>query len=138
MQLAATEHHKHVTGISCAALALGLPMLAASCNTHRTHHHHVIKSTCVAVCPACVSAESRPLAAPPSCVQALHPRYTLTRGEGYCVALRGYIAKCRARFGALVLRCDLAEGKATACNSASYRLVKPTSKNACGAAMTWP
>ena len=66
-------------------------------------------------------------------MQHLTPGYTLTRNERYCVALRTYIAKCRARFGIHVLRCNLHTGKATHCSASIYRLVAPTSHNACGA-----
>ncbi len=67
--------------------------------------------------------------------QALKPRYTKTRGEAYCVALRGYLRKCRARFGAHVLRCDFAAGRATACTASVYRMADPRSHNACGVPM---
>ena len=51
------------------------------------------------------------------------------------MALRGYVAKCRARFGVHVLRCDFAAGRATACNARVYRLANPRSRDACGAAV---
>jgi len=57
----------------------------------------------------------------------------VTRRQSYCVALRGYIRKCRARFGVHVLRCNFHTGKATACNASIYRLINPRSHNACGA-----
>lgn len=51
------------------------------------------------------------------------------RASKYCTALRRYLASCRVRFGAKVLRCNLSG--ATACVSSNYRIVNKSSKNAC-------
>lgn len=47
----------------------------------------------------------------------------------FCQALRYYLARCRARFGTAVLRCN--SNGATACVSSQYKIVDRTARIAC-------